>query len=213
MKKKQKQLWVLVALIGLCGLHVAMGNRNPFADRVGGQTSLQPFEGFYRFPNRVAYIQFEIIDDQLEARQVWDDRRYSLKRTGNLTFESIEEEYKLAFNGLPPTAVKILERVDLIKVDFDPTQRKLLSDSLAHLYQGDYYLQRDETYVIKIFPDSDGLMLVQEWDGKRIPLACITDREFINQDAAMPVTFYADESKETVEMQCFQDDRWVKAGK
>lgn len=209
MKKNQKQLWVIIALIGLCGLHVAMGNRHLYVDRNEKQTSLQQFEGFYRFPNRVAYIQFEVKDDQLEARQVWDDRRYQLKRTGELTFESLEEQYKLTFDAIEPTVVKILDRVDLTKVDFDPTKRKPLTSSLASKYIGTYYLERDDTHAINVVWDDEYLVLVQGWDGKRIPLECITDHEFINQEAAMPVTFYEEKGNEGV-MQCFEDNRWFK---
>lgn len=209
MKTNKKQLWVVIALIGLCGLHVAMGNRNSSVDSPAKQTSLQQFEGFYRFPNRVAYIQFEVIGSELQARQVWDDRRYQLKRTGELTFESREEQYKLAFNAIKPTVVKILDRVDLNRVNFNPTQRKSLKSSLANQYIGKYYIEREQTYMIEVGFDGKQLVLVQGWDDKRIPLECITDQEFVNQEAAMPVTFYEEKGK-GVMMQCFEDDRWVK---
>ncbi|RZF61522.1 hypothetical protein [Sphingobacterium corticibacterium] len=209
MTKNQKQLWVIVALIGLCGWQVAIGNRNPSVAPSAKQTSLQQFEGFYRFPNRVAYIQFEVKGNELQARQVWDDRRYQLKRTGELTFESLEEQYKLAFDAAEPTVVKILDRVDLTKVDFDPTQRKSLTSALANQYIGKYYFERDNTHVINVVWDGERLVLVQDWDGKRIPLECVTDQEFVNREAAMPVTFYEGKGK-GVTMQCFEDDRWFK---
>ncbi|MBD1432082.1 hypothetical protein H8B06_04530 [Sphingobacterium sp. DN00404] len=209
MTKHQKQLWIIVALIGLCGWKVAVGNRNPSVDPPAKQTSLQRFEGFYRFPNRVAYIQFEVKGNELQARQVWDDRLYQLKRTGELTFESQEERYKLAFDAAEPTVVKILDRVDLTKVDFDPTQRKSITSSLADQYVGTYYFERDNTHVIHVVWDDERLVLVQGWDGKRIPLECITDHEFVNQEAAMPVTFYEEKGK-GVTMQCFEEDCWFK---
>lgn len=209
MKRIRKQILVIAALVGLCEPHVAMGDKSRDNDFAQKQTSLQQFEGFYRFPNRVAYIQFDVVNNQLRARQVWDGRQYELKKTGELTFESVEEHYKLAFDAAPPTEVKILDRVDLTKVDFDPEQRKSVPPLLAKLYAGSYHREGNEKFEIKVISDGGNLVLIQGWDSKRIQLACITDQEFINQEAAMPVTFFT-ESNQKIVMHCFESDRWIK---
>src|SRR5690606_923235 len=124
MKKLKKQIIFLISLVCLATLQVSMTSAYL---RFSTPNILHDFEGFYRFPNRVAYIQFEVIDKQLTAKQVWDGRQYPLTLTGDLTFESNEERYKVAFDAIQPTAVEILNRVTLTKIDFDPTKRQTLS--------------------------------------------------------------------------------------
>lgn len=170
---------------------------------------LKEFEGFYRFPNRVAYIRFEVVGEVLKARQTWDGRQYAMVQTGDLTFESTAEKYQVVFDKRLPTTVNILERVTLCKVDFDPTKRIALPMPVAKRYVGRYHLQREPANTIEVTLEDGILVLVQEWDGKRIPLEAITEQEFVNQQAAMPVTF-ADGGKEGVEMRCFEADIWLK---
>jgi len=205
MKKLKKQIIFLISLVCLATLQVSMTSAYL---RFSTPNILHDFEGFYRFPNRVAYIQFEVIDKQLTAKQVWDGRQYPLTQTGDLTFESNEERYKVAFDAIQPTAVEILNRVTLTKIDFDPTKRQTLSPALAKLYVGSYRLQRDSTHIIDIVVEGEDLVLVQTWDGKRIPLESITDQEFINQENAMPVSFERQEAN--LQIRCFEDDIWVK---
>lgn len=210
MKKIRKEIVLLAAVLCFATLQAAMVHqKNRPVPVVSAEANLKEFEGFYRFPNRVAYIQFEVVSNQLQAKQVWDNRQYVLVQTGDLAFESLEEQYKIVFDKLPPTSVKILERVTLSKVDFDPTKRIPLSPSIAKRYIGRYHLQRDPSHTIDVTVEEENLVLVQQWDGKRIPLKGITEQEFINQDMAMPVTFDIRESQ-AVEMRCFEEDIWVK---
>lgn len=201
----------MVALIGFCALQVfAMGDRNQEDIRLAKQTSLHQFEGYYRFPDRLSYIHFEVVDDNLQASLLWDGRVYALKRIDNVTFETKDGQYKVMFNDTSPTGVRVLDRWDLVKVDFNPTQRKKISNALVEKYKGDYTLKRDgEVFEIEVSTDGGKLALIQKWDGKRIQLDCITDHEFVNQEAGMPVSFYKGDEGAVV-MYCFKDDPWKK---
>ncbi len=172
--------------------------------------NLKPFEGYYRFPNRVAYIQFLVKDGVLEARQLWDGRHYRLQSTGTSRFQSIEEAYPLEFNSpTSPSQVKILNRVVLSKVDFNPLERQTPSQEVLKRAMGKYRLTRANDMLISIFTKDSKLVLRQEWDNKEVILESMTDTEFINQDLLMPVSFGTSENGQPY-MHCFENDIWEK---
>jgi hypothetical protein len=178
--------------------------------RVQQESGLQKFEGFYRFPNRVAYIQFVLNNGKLEARQLWDGRVYVLQSTGESSFQSVDEGYKLVFDlTTVPSQVKILDRVILNKVSYDPGKRQEPSKKVRQQYQGRYRLAKDTNMWIRVAEKQGMLVLHQEWDNKEIVLESMTDSEYINEELIMPVSFEI-LTKGGVRMHCFENDIWEK---
>jgi len=174
--------------------------------------SLDDLSGYFRFPNRVAYIRFFDQDGQFIAQQAWDGRTYPLQRTGSLTFQSRDEAYQVAFIGGTDGKIdkaKILNRVMLEKVFFDPTQYvSLTADQLMPLL-GRYRLQTDNNMEINVTRQGNKLAVEQLWDNKTIVFEAFTPTDFLNAELSFPLTFIV--SNGTVkELICFESDRWER---
>jgi hypothetical protein len=180
--------------------------------RKATDTSLKQFEGFYQFPNKVAYIYFEQRDHNLVARQVWDNRTYLLIRKDDLHFETKDEAYKIEFlkDSLGHLAgVKILERAILIKVNFDPTKVADLPLEQLKPLEGSYQFQRDSNFKLTITARGKGIELKQEWDGKTIFFLPRSANTFLNEDLSFPLTFIV-EGGRVKQVICFANDIWNK---
>src|SRR5690606_37677754 len=109
-------------------------------------TAHDVLSGYYRFPNRAAHIHFFAQNGQFVAQQVWDGRVYPLHQTAPLKYESKDEGYAIEFiegaNGNIDKA-KILDRVVLEKVTYNPTQPVALTAAELQPLLGDYQLQKD----------------------------------------------------------------------
>ncbi|MBE8722125.1 hypothetical protein [Sphingobacterium pedocola] len=222
MTKKTVLAFSLLFVAGMSKMYVNAGVRTARASLIfecpsdstelGWQqeNGLQKFEGFYRFPNRVAYIQFVLNNGKLEARQLWDGRVYVLQSTGEASFQSVDEGYKLVFDlTTVPAQVKILDRVILNKVTYDPEKRQEPSKKVLQKYQGRYRLSKDTNMWIHIAEKQGMLVLHQEWNSKEIMLESITDSEYINEELIMPVSFEI-LAKGGIRMHCFENDIWEK---
>ena len=174
--------------------------------------SLDDLSGYFRFPNRVAYIRFFDQDGQFIAQQAWDGRTYPLQRTGSLTFQSRDEAYQVAFIGGTDGKIdkaKILNRVMLEKVFFDPTQYvSLTADQLMPLL-GRYRLQTDNNMEINVTRQGNKLAVEQLWDNKTIVFEAFSPTDFLNEELSFPLTFIL--ANGTVkELICFESDRWER---
>ncbi len=175
-------------------------------------TSLNNFTGYYRFPNRVAYIWFFNQKSQLVAQQTWDRRNYPLQRTGSLSFQSRDEAYQIAFiegaEGKIEKA-KILDRVVLEKVHFDPTRYIELTDEQLKPLVGRYKFQKDKNMEINVAIQSGKLILKQLWDNKILTFDAYSATDFINDELSFPLTFIV-ENGVVKELICLESDRWER---
>lgn len=175
-------------------------------------TDLKDFEGFYLFPNHVAFVQIQQKNGELIARQVWDNREYTLLRKADLTFESKQEEYQLEFtkdqSGKITTA-KILNRVILTKVDYDPTKPVMLTAGQLSRMEGKYQLQNDKSYYLQVTAKDNSLELKQTWDDKLLVFKPRSEVDFINEEHKFPLRCIIEDGK-VKRVVCFGKDVWDK---
>lgn len=175
-------------------------------------TELKQFEGFYQFPNRVAYVQILEKDKHLVAKQVWDNREYVLVRKTDLSFETRDEEYQLEFVKGPGgtiTGARIMNRIMLTKVNFDPNQVITLTADQLKKFEGRYQFERDENSFIEISAADKTLKLKQLWDGKIIHFSPRSEVDFFNEELSFPLRFVG-EQNEIKQVICFSNDVWIK---
>lgn len=174
--------------------------------------SLDDFTGYYRFPNRAAYLQFFDQDGQFVVQQTWDGRIYPLHRTGSHSFQSHDEAYSIAFiegTGGKIDKVKVLERVILEKVPYNPTQYvDLRAEQLTPLL-GRYRFQKDSNMEINVSIQDGKLAIRQLWDGKTILFEAYSPTDFFNEEASFPLTFVI-ENGVVRNLICFESDNWKK---
>ena len=174
---------------------------------------LEKFSGYYQFPSKAGFIQFELRDNALFAKQVWDNKEYQLIRINATNFESKEEGHKIEFlkdsSGRFAYA-KLLGRIVTVKVGFDPKIIKHLPASQLKRLEGAYILKDDNSLKIHIRSSEKGLTLKQLWDGKEIAFTPRSETFFLNEDGTFPLTFLLSNG-EAVQVTCFKDDVWLKA--
>lgn len=174
--------------------------------------SLDDFTGYYRFPNRVAYIRFFDQDGQFVAQQTWDGRIYPLNRTGSRSFQSHDEAYSIAFiegtRGKIDKA-KVLDRVILEKVPYNPTQYVELSAEQLTPLLGRYRFQKDSNMEINVSIQDGKLAIRQLWDNNTISFEAYSPTDFFNEELTFPLTFIV-ENGMVKELICFELDRWKK---
>lgn len=172
---------------------------------------LSAFEGFYQFPNQVAYIEFIVEGDGLIAKQTWDSRVYKLKRNADLSFTSVDEGYAIEFHLSNKIIVgaKILNRVELVKVDFNPNAYIRLDDAAMRKYEGKYELTRNKEMQLEIRVKDGGLSLKQLWDNKEIQFAPKTEKFFYNDEFTFPMSFEVKENQK-MQMRAFESDIWLR---
>ncbi|WP_188750549.1 hypothetical protein [Parapedobacter defluvii] len=180
----------------------------PQADTV----SWEAMAGYYRFPNRAAYIRFFDQEDEFVAQQVWDGRTYPLHRTGSLTFQSSDEAYEIAFMegkaGVIDKA-KILGRIILEKVSYNPTRYiKPTAEQLKPLL-GLYQFQKDKNMEISLSIQGGKLALRQQWDNQTILFEAYSPTDFFNEELTFPLTFDI-ENGAVKKLTCFESDVWLK---
>ncbi|QEC53600.1 hypothetical protein EDD80_1312 [Anseongella ginsenosidimutans] len=174
---------------------------------------LEKFAGYYQFPSKAGFIQFELKDNTLFAKQVWDNKEYQLIRINETNFESKKEGHKIEFlkdsSGRLAYA-KLLGRIVTIKVGFDPKTIKQLPAAQLKRLEGTYILKDDNSLKIDIRSSAAGLTLKQLWDNKEITFTPRSETFFLNEDGTFPLTFLLSNG-EVVQVTCFKDDVWLKA--
>ncbi len=176
------------------------------------KVSLEMFQGFYQFPNKVAFIQFELEDNFLSATQIWDDKKYQLTRRDETNFESKIEGHKIEFlkeNSGQFSHAKILGRIMLTKVAYDPRKIKQLSETQLKKLEGTYFLKDDHSRKLQIRTSLSGLSLIQLWDNKEITFSARSESFFLDEDGRFPLTFLLS-GGEAIQVTCFEDDVWLK---
>ena len=216
-KQRPTRAWVLLA-VGL----VVLSSSTAELEQVSysptmiqhqiDSASLDDFSGYYRFPNRVAYIRFFDQDGQFVAQQTWDGRIYPLHRTGSHSFQSHDEAYAIVFTegtGGKIDKAKILDRVILEKVSYNPTQYvKLSADQLTPLL-GRYRFQKDKDMEINVLLQDGKLAIKQLWDSKIMLFEAYSPTDFINEELSFPLTFILDNGVVNA-LICLESDHWKK---
>ncbi len=121
---------------------------------------LEKFSGYYQFPSKAGFIQFEPKDNALFAKQLWDNKTYQLIRIDDTNFESKEEGHKIEFlkdNSGQFTHAKLLGRIMTTKVAFNPKITKQLSTQQLKRLEGTYVLTDDNSLQIDIRSSANGL--------------------------------------------------------
>ncbi|MBE8712154.1 hypothetical protein [Sphingobacterium hungaricum] len=212
--KNTVKLSVLIgsALLFCNSLHASSQPNHPTSSiSVADSTPLSAFEGFYQFPNQVAYIEFIVEGNELIAKQTWDSRQYKLKRNADLNFTSVDEGYVIEFHLSNKMIVgaKILNRVELVKVDFNPDAYIRLDDGAMRKYEGKYELTRNKEMHLELRVKDGGLSLKQLWDNKVIQFSPKTANFFYNDELTFPISFEEKENQK-MQMRAFENDVWLR---
>ena len=174
--------------------------------------ALEKYTGYYQMPNKAAFIQFEVRDEALFAKQLWDNKEYELVQLDETNFESKKEGHKVEFlkdSSGQFTTAKILGRMTTVKVAFNPQVVKQLSAAQLKRLEGVYSLKDDSSMQIDIRSSANGLTLNQLWDNKEIAFTPRSEAFFLNEDGTFPMTFLLNGS-EVSQVTCFEDDIWLK---
>ncbi|GGH04615.1 hypothetical protein GCM10007415_46150 [Parapedobacter pyrenivorans] len=174
---------------------------------------LEKFSGYYQFPSKAGFIQFEPKDDVLVAKQLWDGKEYQLIQVNETDFESEKEGHKVEFlkdNSGQFSQAKLMGRIITVKVGFDPKKVKPLSAGQLKRLEGTYSLTDDNSLKIDIRSSANGLTIKQLWDKKEVAFTPRSETFFLNEDGTFPLTFLLSDG-EAVQVTCFKDDIWLKA--
>lgn len=216
-RQRSAKTWALVAVgfVVLSSSTVGSEQGSSYPTMIRYQidsVSLDALSGYYRFPNRVAYLRFFDRDGQFVVQQTWDGRIYPLHRTGSLSFQSHDEAYQIAFiegSEGKIDKVKVLDRVILEKVPYNPTQYvELRAEQLTPLL-GRYRFQKDSNMEIDISIQDGKLTLTQLWDNNTISFNAYSPTNFFNEELAFPLTFVV-ENGVVKDLICFEVDNWKK---
>src|SRR5690606_10244727 len=131
----------------------------------------EEFVGFYQFPNKVAFIEFNLADGVLKARQLWDGKEYQLNQVSETDFETKQEGHKIEFlsdNDGHFTKAKLWGRIVASQVSFNPKIVRRLSDVQLKRLEGNYVLADDNNIKMQVRSVKDELIIKQLWDNKEI---------------------------------------------
>lgn len=175
-------------------------------------TSLNYLQGFYRLPNNVAYLEIINRDNGLIAKQQWDGKEYVLLKKSPLVFESRDEEYKGEFlkdESGKIVALKILNRLILKKVNYDPGKVAVVRYDKLQDLQGRYQFKKDPKFIVEVTSVDNAIIFKQLWSGKTIQFSPLSEIDFYNKELKFPVQFIKEGNKIT-RLICFQNDEWNK---
>lgn len=175
-------------------------------------SSLAQLQGYYQFPNKVAFLAFELKGDTLFAKQLWDNKTYPLVQIDGTHFESKAEGHQIEFikdSSGQFNQAKLLGRITTTKVDFDPRQVKQLSTQQLGRLEGIYTFRDDSSLKISIQSSGSGLSLTQLWDKKDIAFTPRSETFFLNDDGMFPLSFVLENGSVT-QVTCFENDVWLK---
>jgi hypothetical protein len=172
---------------------------------------LESFEGFYRFPNQVAYVKIVQKGDKLIGTQLWDKKDYELVRKSDLSFEAVKEGYPVKFimdNG-KVKALFINNWIEVTRVNYDPEQKQTLRIEWLKKLEGRYQFQKDAKKILEISVEKDGLVLKSLWDQKALLFYARSEVDFYNEKQSFPLHFIL-ENDQPKQLICFGTDKWNK---
>ena len=180
--------------------------------KISADTELKKFEGFFRLPNKVAYIQIVYKENALVAKQLWDSTEYPLVRKSDLEFESEQEEFKGKFTKDSAGIIngfKINGRIVASRVSYDPRQGGTVSADKLKLLEGTYKFRKDPKLLLQIAQKDGLIILSQRWDNKSIAFQPFSELSFFNKQLTFPLEFIK-AGDEVVQVVCFENDVWEK---
>jgi len=179
-----------------------------FAQSKESVLPLHSFEGFYRLPNQIAYMQIYQKDGKLLAKQVWNGQEYQLSRKSDLEFETANEGHKAKFilDKDSVTSALVDNRILISRVNYDPGKKMELSQDQLKQIEGNY--QRGKWGLV-IRSDGKGLRLKQLWDGKEITFFPRSPVDFYNEELSFPLHVVI-EGHKVKQVICFGKDVWNK---
>ncbi|MEO6730805.1 MAG: hypothetical protein ABIN01_06285 [Ferruginibacter sp.] len=180
--------------------------------KISADTDLKQFEGFFRLPNKVAYIQIVYRANALVATQLWDGKEYSLVRKSDLEFESDQEEYKGKFTKDSVGVIngfKLNGRIVASRVNYDPRRVDTVSADKLKLLEGTYKFRKDPKLLLQILQKDGAIILNQLWDNKSIAFQPFSELSFFNKQLTFPLEFIK-AGGEVVQVVCFANDVWEK---
>ncbi len=175
-------------------------------------TALNYLQGFYRLPNNVAYLEIVNRDNGLIAKQQWDGKQYVLLKKSPLVFESRDEEYKGEFmkdDSGKIVALKILNRLILKKVDYNPGKVAIVPHDKLKRLEGKYQFKKDPKRLFEIAATDNAIVLKELWSGKTMQFSPLSEIDFYNKELKFPIQFIEEGDKIT-RLICFQNDEWNK---
>lgn len=175
-------------------------------------TSLNYLQGFYRLPNNVAYLEIVNRDNGLIAKQQWDGKEYVLLKKSPLVFESRDEEYKGEFmknESGKIVALKILNRLMLKKVNYDPGKVAVIPYDKLKTLQGRYQFKKDPKLFLEVTTTDSAIILKALWNGKTTQFYPLSEMDFFNKEQKFPLQFIKEGDKIT-RLICYQNDEWNK---
>lgn len=175
-------------------------------------TALNNLQGFYRLPNNVAYLEIVNRDNGLIAKQQWDGKEYVLIKKSALEFVSRDEEYKGEFlkdESGKIVAFKILNRLILKKVNYDPGKVAVVPYDKLKSLQGRYQFKKNPKLFLEIAATNNAIVLKELWSGKTIQFSPLSEIAFYNKELKFPIQFIKEGDKIT-RLICFQSDEWNK---
>jgi|GEM_PF-466682 len=173
---------------------------------------LEKFTGYYQLPTNSDFILFEVKDNILFAKKLWDNKKYHLSQVNESTFEAKDGGYKVEFikdNSGHYAYAKILGKIMSVKVNFNPEKITQLSTEQFKQLEGTYISKGDNNFTINIRASNNGVILKQLWDDKEIEFTPRSETFFLNQDRTFPLTFSLN-NKEAVQVTCFENEVWIK---
>lgn len=180
--------------------------------KIPADTELKKFEGIFRLPNKVAYIQIINREKALVAKQLWDSTEYPLVRKSDLEFESEQEEFKGKFTkdsaGII-NGIKINGRIAASRVSYDPRQAGTVSADKLKLLEGVYKFRKDPKLLLQIEQRDGIIILNQLWDNKAIAFQPFSELSFSNKQLNFPLEFIK-AGDEVVRVVAFENDVWEK---
>ena len=175
-------------------------------------TELKEFEGFFRLPNKVAYIQIVYRTNALVAKQLWDDKEYLLVRKSDLEFGTEQEDFKGKFTKDSSGIIngfKLNGRIVAGRVNYDPRQVGTVSSDKLKLLEGTYKFRKDPNMLLQIEQKDGSINLTQLWDKKSITFFPFSELSFFNKQLAFPLEFIKVDC-EIVQVVGFEHDVWEK---
>lgn len=173
---------------------------------------MQQLQGFYQFPNKVAFVEFEWKDGTLYANQLWDNTTYQLIQLDGLNFETKDEGHQIGFikdESGQVNQAKLQGRIVTTKVDFDPRKvAPLTADQLSRL-EGTYQSKGDQNLKLAIRSAGKELVLKQLWDQTEVVFEPRSATFFLDEDGTFPLSFVM-ENGDVTQVICFESDAWLK---
>lgn len=180
--------------------------------------ALKKFEGYYKMKGKKdIVIQIMATGNGLLLKQLWNDRQIDFTSTGPLTFFVKDDpSFTLKFTGNDAgriTHFLAFGKDVWIKSDNYslPGEVKLTAQDLKK-FEGYYELKGKKESFTQISSTSNGLVLTQLWDNKKIDFVAKSPLEFfVKTTPGFTLQFTGDNAGHISKFLAFEKDTWIKS--